>query len=86
MAPLLVVEHRAASVNPGNSNGSCNIVSGSSVVVVGHEYRRDVIEPFGWTEYWLGLVVGAKNPKPTRHRPKHHNTRSADGGTSWLAG
>jgi hypothetical protein len=86
MAPLLVVERGATSVKPGNSNGGCNVVSTSVVVLVGHECRRDVVEPFEWTEYWLGLVVGAKNLKWTRRRPKHHNTRSADEGASWLAG
>ncbi len=85
-APLHIVEHGASSDDPGNSNGGCDAVSSFAVVVVGHECGRDAVELLGWTECWLGLVVGTKNPEPTWHRPKHHNTRSADGGTSGLAG
>jgi hypothetical protein len=85
-APLHVVECGASSVDPSNSDGSCNALSFSAVVVVGHECGRDAGEPLRWTECWLGLAVGAKNPKPTRHRPNHHDTKSADGGASGLAG
>jgi hypothetical protein len=61
-------------------------MSTSAVIVVGHGCGRDVGDPSGWTECWLGLGVGPENPEPTRRGLKRHNTMSADGGTSRLAG